>query len=67
MEELADEAEALQTNVANLNALSQSLGTFNEAFASYLFVMEMNGLTTDWPQVCTIAFYCHIHRVNMTS
>jgi DASH complex subunit DAM1 len=50
MEELADEAEALRTNVANLNALSQSLGTFNEAFASYLFVMEMNGLTTDWPQ-----------------
>lgn len=52
MEELADETEALHTNVANLNMLSQSLATFNEAFASYLFVMEMNGLTTDWPQVC---------------
>ena len=52
MAELADEAEALHANVNGLHALSQSLESFNESFASYLYVMEMNALTTDWPQVC---------------
>ncbi|THH06007.1 hypothetical protein EW145_g4384 [Phellinidium pouzarii] len=50
MEELADEAETLHGNLAGLHALSGSLQAFNESFASYLYVMEMNALTTDWPQ-----------------
>ena len=51
MSELADEAEALQVNIEGLRNLSASLETFNESFASWLYVMNMNALTTDWPQV----------------
>jgi DASH complex subunit DAM1 len=49
--EFADETEALQANVEKMQNLSQSLATFNESFASWLYVMNMNALTTDWPQV----------------
>lgn len=49
--ELIDEAEALQANVEGLRNLDNALGTFNESFASWLYVMNMNALTTDWPQV----------------
>lgn len=52
MAELADETDALQVNVEGLRSLSQSLETFNESFASYLYVMNMNALTVDWPEVC---------------
>ena len=49
--ELADEADALRANVDGLRALSASLDTFNEAFASCMYVMNMNALTVDWPEV----------------
>lgn len=49
--ELVDETEALQSNVQGLADLSESLATFNESFASWLYVMNMNALTADWPQV----------------
>ena len=49
--ELADEAETLRANVDGLRALSASLDTFNESFASWLFVMNMNALTVEWPEV----------------
>ncbi|KAI6021893.1 hypothetical protein BKA83DRAFT_4289448 [Pisolithus microcarpus] len=55
MSELVDEAEALQANVDRLRKLSQLLKTFNESFASFLYVMDMNALTMDWPQVCQLA------------
>ncbi|KAH9996269.1 hypothetical protein BJV77DRAFT_988389 [Russula vinacea] len=55
--ELADEAEALRANVEGLRALSASLDTFNEAFASWLFVMNMNALTVEWPEAPTEASY----------
>jgi DASH complex subunit DAM1 len=51
MSELADETEALQANLDGLKNLSDSLKSFNESFASWLYVMNMNALTTDWPQV----------------
>ncbi|KAH8113885.1 hypothetical protein DFH11DRAFT_281442 [Phellopilus nigrolimitatus] len=57
MSELADEAESLHGNIAALHALSTSLESFNESFASYLYMMEMNALTTDWPQQPTDASY----------
>lgn len=57
MSELVDEAEALQANVDGLRKLSQSLKTFNESFASFLYVMDMNALTTDWPQAPTDASF----------
>lgn len=50
MSELLDETEALQSNVEGLKRLSDSLATFNESFASWLYIMNMNALTTDWPQ-----------------
>ncbi|XP_006463479.1 hypothetical protein AGABI2DRAFT_208298 [Agaricus bisporus var. bisporus H97] len=51
--EFVDETEALQSNVEGLVNLSDSLATFNESFASWLYVMNMNALTTDWPQTPT--------------
>lgn len=51
MTEFLDEAEALQTNMEGIKRLSESLATFNESFASWLYVMNMNALTTDWAQV----------------
>lgn len=57
LSELLDEAEALQTNVEGLRNLSDALSTFNESFASWLYVMDMNALTTDWRQAPTDASY----------
>ncbi|KAI0073115.1 hypothetical protein K474DRAFT_1603910 [Panus rudis PR-1116 ss-1] len=55
--ELLDEVEALQTNIAGLRNLGDALSTFNESFASWLYVMNMNALTTDWPQAPTDASF----------
>lgn len=60
--EFVDETEALQTNVAGLVNLSESLATFNESFASWLYVMNMNALTTDWPQAPTSDSYAIAKR-----
>ena len=49
--ELADEADALRANFDELRALSTSLDTFNEAFASWMYVINMNALTVDRPEV----------------
>lgn len=57
LSELLDEAEALKTNVEGLRSLSDALSTFNESFASWLYVMNMNALTTDWPQAPTDASF----------
>ncbi len=57
--ELADEAEALRANVDGLRALSASLDTFNESFASWLYVMNMNALTVEWPEV-SVRFFVHL-------
>ena len=57
LSELVDEAEALQTNVQGLRRLGDALATFNESFASWLYVMNMNALTTDWPQAPTDASF----------
>jgi DASH complex subunit DAM1 len=54
MSEFVDETEALQGNIEGMKKLSDSLATFNESFASWLYVMSMNSLTTDWPQVSRI-------------
>ncbi|KAJ7069955.1 hypothetical protein C8F01DRAFT_1114742 [Mycena amicta] len=51
--EFADETETLHTNVEDLRKLSDSLATFNESFASWLYVMQMNSLTIDWVQAPT--------------
>lgn len=51
MSEFVDETEALQGNIEGMKNLSDSLATFNESFASWLYTMNMNALTIDWPQV----------------
>ena len=63
--EFLDETEALQANLEGLKNLSDSLATFNESFASWLYVMNMNALTTDWPQVCSD--FADIDRLLTTS
>lgn len=50
--EFADETDTLNTHIENLKTFSDSLEKFNESFASWLYVMNMNALTVDWPQVC---------------
>lgn len=57
LSELLDEVETLQGNVEGLRSLSDALGTFNESFASWLYVMNMNALTIDWPQAPTDASF----------
>ncbi|KAF8348561.1 hypothetical protein F5887DRAFT_880006 [Amanita rubescens] len=57
MAEFADEVDVLQSNTEGLKNLSESLATFNESFASWLYVMTMNALTTDWPQAPTEASF----------
>lgn len=52
MSEFIEEIDSLQTNVEGLKHLSDTLATFNESFASWLYVMNMNALTVDWVQVC---------------
>ncbi|KAJ7811662.1 hypothetical protein B0H14DRAFT_3479538 [Mycena olivaceomarginata] len=44
-------------NVEGLKDLSESLATFNESFASWLYVMDMNALTIDWPEAPTDASF----------
>ena len=51
MAELAEEMEMMATNLDSLNEISDSLDSFNEAFASYLYVMKMNTLCVEWPEV----------------
>lgn len=51
MSELADETDTLLNNVEGLKHLSESLETFNESFASWLYIMNMNAWTVDFPQV----------------
>ena len=49
--ELLDDIETLNTNIQGLRNLGDALSTFNESFASWLYAMNMNALTVDWPQV----------------
>ncbi|KAI0786309.1 hypothetical protein C8Q75DRAFT_721549 [Abortiporus biennis] len=57
LSELGDEMEGMLANVEGLRNLSEALGTFNESFASWMYVMNMNALTVDWPQAPTEASY----------
>ncbi|KZT12604.1 uncharacterized protein LAESUDRAFT_753672 [Laetiporus sulphureus 93-53] len=57
LSELVDEMEALNNNIQGLRALGDALGTFNESFASWLYIMNMNALTVDWPQAPTEASF----------
>jgi DASH complex subunit DAM1 len=60
LENLADETEALHANLEGLNALATSLETFNESFASYLYVQKVNVFCVEWFQVSA---QCRVSRV----
>jgi DASH complex subunit DAM1 len=49
--DFVEESRSLLVNTQGIRQLSQSISEFNEAFASWLYIMDMNALTTDWPQV----------------
>ncbi|WVF68571.1 hypothetical protein IAT40_003340 [Kwoniella sp. CBS 6097] len=48
--DLSDEAATLSANVQQMTALHDALGTFNEAFAGYLYALKMNAFCVEWPQ-----------------
>jgi DASH complex subunit DAM1 len=49
--ELADEAATLSTNIQRLNDLHDALGTFNEAFAGWMYALKMNAFCVEFPEV----------------
>ena len=49
--DLSDEAAALASNVQAMNRLHEGLGTFNEAFAGYLYALRMNAFCVEWTEV----------------
>ena len=51
MTDLADEAATLAINVDKLNAMHDALGTFNEAFAGYMYALKMNAFCVSWDEV----------------
>ncbi|KAL7417851.1 DASH complex subunit Dam1-domain-containing protein [Mrakia frigida] len=58
--DLVDEIDALHQNLVNINALSDSLGAFNEGFATFLYGMRMNAFSVEWPQAPTeLSFDLH--------
>ncbi|WVQ75002.1 hypothetical protein IAR50_004610 [Cryptococcus sp. DSM 104548] len=48
--DLSDEAATLATNTSQMTALHDALGTFNEAFAGYLYTLKMNAFCVEWPE-----------------
>lgn len=49
--DLADEAATLASNIQRMTRLHDALGTFNEAFAAYLYAMKMNAFCVEWAEV----------------
>ncbi|WVQ79266.1 hypothetical protein IAT38_001362 [Cryptococcus sp. DSM 104549] len=50
MTDLADEAATLAANISQMTQLHDALGTFNEAFAGYLYALKMNAFCVEWPE-----------------
>ncbi|WRT69567.1 uncharacterized protein IL334_006555 [Kwoniella shivajii] len=50
MVDLSDEVATLSSNIQRMTALHNALGTFNEAFAGYLYALKMNAFCVEWPQ-----------------
>lgn len=49
--ELSDSMADLELNFMNLQVLNDSLARFSENFASFLYGLNMNAFTTDFPEV----------------
>ncbi|CAE6431652.1 unnamed protein product [Rhizoctonia solani] len=48
--EFADEAAAMHRNIERMGDLYETLETFNESFCSFLYALNMNAFTVEWPQ-----------------
>lgn len=48
---LAEETAALHANLADMADIQQSLSTFNESFAAFLYGIKMNAFCVEWPEV----------------
>ncbi|KAF8609764.1 hypothetical protein BDV93DRAFT_153476 [Ceratobasidium sp. AG-I] len=48
--EFADEAATMHRNVERMGDLYDTLETFNESFCSFLYALNMNAYTVEWPQ-----------------
>lgn len=50
MSDLAEEVITLQGHLENLEAVHDSLGSFNENFAMYIYGLKMNAYCVEWPE-----------------
>jgi hypothetical protein len=47
----------LAINVDKLNEMHDALGTFNEAFAGYMYALKMNAFCVEWDEVCGVELW----------
>ncbi|CBQ72409.1 conserved hypothetical protein [Sporisorium reilianum SRZ2] len=50
MTDLAEEVGVLQLNLENVEAVHESLHSFNENFAMYIYGLKMNAYCVEWPE-----------------
>ncbi|KIS70138.1 uncharacterized protein UMAG_05210 [Mycosarcoma maydis] len=50
MSDLAEEVGVLQLNLENVEAVHESLHSFNENFAMYIYGLKMNAYCVEWPE-----------------
>ncbi|KAJ9475113.1 DASH complex subunit DAM1 [Pseudozyma hubeiensis] len=50
MTDLAEEVGVLQLNMTNVEAVHESLHSFNENFAMYIYGLKMNAYCVEWPE-----------------
>ncbi|KAG9126752.1 hypothetical protein FRC07_002087 [Ceratobasidium sp. 392] len=48
--EFADEAATMHRNMERMGDLYDTLETFNESFCSFIYALNMNAYTVEWPQ-----------------
>lgn len=51
MGDLADEMALLQANLEYIDGIQDSLQTFDESFAMFLYGLKMNAFCVEWPEV----------------
>lgn len=51
LSDLCDETAVLQSNLEAVGGIQESLGTFNENFATFLYGLKMNAFCVEWPEV----------------
>ncbi|WWC92953.1 uncharacterized protein L201_007916 [Kwoniella dendrophila CBS 6074] len=65
MVDLSDEVATLSSNIQQMTALHDALGTFNEAFAGYLYALKMNAFCVEWPQAPNEQSFSRLEELNI--